>query len=107
MRAELTKRQEEIIKNHEVAGKQAIREIAEQWEVIAGWANMILPVGWLPLGVKLAAEGAYLPSMLALSGMSLIGIGSLWRRITQQSGFTRGNSPVAAAVPRRGVRARW
>jgi hypothetical protein len=39
----------------------------------ARFANMLLPVGWLPYGVLSAAEGNTWPSILGLLGMSLIG----------------------------------
>ncbi len=59
--------------------QQADRESMERWEQTARLANMVLPVGWLPLGVMSAAEGNVLPSILGLLGMTLIGTGSLWR----------------------------
>ena len=41
--------------------------------------NLVLPVGWLPLGVMSAAEGQILLSIPGLLGMTLIGTVSLWR----------------------------
>ena len=35
----------------------------EQIEQTARLVNMVLPVGWLPLGVMAAAEGNVLPSI--------------------------------------------
>ena len=48
----------------------AWREGLERMERTARFANMVLPVGWLPLGVATAAEGAFLPSILGLLGMT-------------------------------------
>ena len=55
--------------------EQTIQEVG-QW---ARLGNQVLPPGWLPMGVMAAAEGAILPPLLGIAGMSLIGAASLWR----------------------------
>jgi ABC-2 type transport system permease protein len=100
------RRQQELMKTHQVATQQAFRETAAHWEKMAALANLILPIGWLPLSVKAAAEGALLPSLLGILGMSLIGSGSLWRAyhttIRQYQGqFTsRKGQPAPVGAPR-------
>src|SRR5262249_53594642 len=81
--------------------------------VIAGieeavWlANAVLPVGWLPLGVRALAGGRAWPAALGLLGMSAIGAASLGRAyrtaVGQYQGRGTGRSGRAdrpADVPR-------
>ena len=77
-------------------------QIAESVRLI----NLVVPLGWLPVGVKGAAVGNPLPALLGILGMALIGSTSLWRayRTTvrlYQGGFTtrKPRSPRAAARP--------
>src|SRR5208337_3433389 len=63
----------------QLSAQQAARKSAESLERTARLWNMVLPVGWLPLGVMSAAEGRVVPSILGLLGMTLIGTSSLWR----------------------------
>jgi ABC-2 type transport system permease protein len=74
-RGEFERRQQDILQKRQLAEQQS----AKEWEQTARLANMVLPVGWLPLGVMYAAEGNVLPSFLGLLGMALIGTVSLWR----------------------------
>jgi ABC-2 type transport system permease protein len=76
--AEVTRRQQEILKKIELQ-KQESDRISARWEQTARLANEIIPFGWLPIGVASAAEGRVLPSILGLLGMTLIGTFSLWR----------------------------
>ena len=89
---------------HQLATQQADRESAEHWEQTARLANMVLPVGWLPLGVMSAAEGRVLPSLLGLLGMTLIGTASLWRAYRTTIGQYQGQSTnrKGRPAPRRG-----
>jgi len=103
---EIARRRLEIIQKHKVAEDQAGREGAERWEHTARLVNMVLPVGWLPLGVMAGAEGHVMPAILGLLGMTLIGTASLWRahRTTiglYQGQFTsrRGRPAPAVASP--------
>ena len=78
------------MERHQLAAQQADRESAERWEQTARLVNMVLPVGWLPLGVMSAAEGRVLPSILGLLGMTLIGTASLWRAYRTTIGLYQG-----------------
>jgi ABC-2 type transport system permease protein len=51
----------------------------EQLGQIAKTASMTVPLGWLPYGAMAAAEGRYLPPVLGIMGMTLIGAVSLRR----------------------------
>jgi ABC-2 type transport system permease protein len=51
----------------------------EQVERIATQASMIAPPGWLPYGARASAEGRFLPPILGIAGMTLIGVFSLRR----------------------------
>lgn len=73
------RRQQEIMRQHELESEQAGRESAASWEQTARLLNLVLPIGWLPWGVGAAAEGRVGPAMLGFLGMMLIGAASLWR----------------------------
>jgi hypothetical protein len=110
------RRQQEVIRANELAAKQAERESDEDWERNTRLLNLVLPIGWLPLGVMSAAEGNIVPAILGFLGMTSIGAASLWRayRTTvrlYQGGFTAGQGPpvpavAVAAAPARGRKAR-
>ncbi|MFI5457497.1 MAG: hypothetical protein ACHRXM_18800 [Isosphaerales bacterium] len=100
------RRQQEVMQKHKLASQQTDRESAERWGQTARLLNMVLPVGWLPLGVMAGAEGHVMPAILGLLGMTLIGTASLWRayRTTlglYQGQFTkrRGRPAPAVAAP--------
>ncbi len=112
---EAVRRQQDLLKKYQVAKQEADRVLAERSERTARLVNLILPVGWLPLGVFSAAEGRVLPSILGLLGMTMIGTVSLWRAYRTTLGMYQGQStnrkvrPVpavsAATSPRKpGVR---
>jgi hypothetical protein len=66
--------------------------------------NLIMPPGWLPLGIVHAAEGNALPAVLGTLGLTLIGLASLWRsyRTTMRlytGQFTAGKAAAAATPP--------
>jgi hypothetical protein len=71
------RRQQEIVKTFQLETQRPEREFLGRLERAVRIANTVLPVGWLPLGVVTAAEGRYLPSLLGLAGMTLIGVVSL------------------------------
>lgn len=73
------RRQQELLQNHQAATEQVSRANAQQWEQTARWINLLLPIGWLPLGVRAATEGSLVPALLGGLGMTLLGAGSLWR----------------------------
>jgi ABC-2 type transport system permease protein len=89
---ERLRRQNELIQQNKLAMQQADRASMEHWEQTARLANLVLPVGWLPLGVMYAAEGHVLPSILGLLGMTLIGTASLWRAYRTTIGLYQGQS---------------
>jgi hypothetical protein len=64
---------------YEAHAEEANRRALEQLEWTVKLINLILPPGWLPLGVQGAAEGDALPALLSTLGMGLIGSASLWR----------------------------
>ncbi len=87
---ELARRQQEIFDRQRRVGQQANRESLEQIERTARFVNMVLPPGWLPLGVMTAAEGSALPSLLGLLGMTVIGSVSLFRAYRTTIGMYQG-----------------
>ena len=91
-RLELARRQEELMEKHELARKEAFHASAERWGRMARLGNMVLPIGWLPLGVMAAAEGNLVPSILGLLGMTLIGTASLWQAYRTTIGQYQGQS---------------
>ncbi len=88
--SELARRQQEIFDRQRQVGQQANRESLEQIERTARFVNMVLPPGWLPLGVMTAAEGSALPSLLGLLGMTVIGSVSLFRAYRTTIGMYQG-----------------
>ena len=94
---------------HRLARQLADRQLAEQSERTARLVNMVIPVGWLPLGVMAAAQGNPVPAILGLLGMTLIGSASLWRayRTTvglYQGQFTKQNGRPMPAVAKPATR---
>ena len=79
---------------------------------MARLGNMVLPIGWLPLGVGAAADGNTTPALLGLAGLTLIGSLSLARAYRTtiaayqgQASNRRGLQPVAReATVTRGAR---
>jgi len=105
---ELARRQQETIQQHKLNTQQAERETWERMAQTARLVNMVLPVGWLPLGVMSAAEGRILPSIAGLLGMTLIGTVSLYRAYRATMGLyqaeptnQRGRPAPAVARPAR------
>ena len=103
------RRQKEVMHGHELSTQRADRESVERWEQAGRLANLVLPLGWLPLGVMSAAEGRVMPSLLGLSGMTLIGTASLWRayrttigQYQGQATNSKGRRVPAVASPSRG-----
>ncbi len=111
--AEYLRRIQEVNEAHRRAAQEANRETGQRWAQTARLVNLVLPVGWLPLGVMAMAEGRMLPAILGLLGMTLIGAGSLFRAYRTTIGMYQGQTsngkrrrarPVAAPVPARGPR---
>lgn len=107
---ELVRRQKEVMDAQKRAAQEADRASAQQWAEMVRLTNMVLPVGWLPLGVMAGAEGRVLPAVLGLLGMAGIGSVSLWRAYRTTVGLYSGqptnvkrrrvpDEAVAVAVP--------
>jgi hypothetical protein len=80
------------------------RQMLQQVEQTAWLVNVVLPLGWLPLGAMAAAEGNVLPALLGTLGLTLIGAASLWRsyRTTVRlytGQFSSGKRRRVAVVP--------
>jgi hypothetical protein len=108
--AEMSRRQQEIMRSHKLFDQKATQQTIRTAERVAGLVNTVLPVGWLPLGVMTAAQGQVIPALLCLLGMSAIGGASLWRsyrttiglyqgRFTSGRGKARAPAPAPAPVP--------
>ena len=90
----------------------------DQVEAIARPVNVVLPPGWVPLGVTELAGGGVLPALLATAGFGLIGGLCLYRayRTTvrfqtgQLGGSTvsaKGAAPTATTRPKRLPMVEW
>jgi hypothetical protein len=97
--AEYLRRQEALREQNKLAYQQAFRESGEQFAQGARLVNAVLPVGWLPLGVMAAAEGRFLPVVLGLAGMTLIGTASLWRAYRTTVGLYQGQATNQSRRP--------
>jgi ABC-2 type transport system permease protein len=89
---ESARRQEQVADKYLTEAKQADSEDDEKLARVVRIANMVVPFGWLPLGVMSSAEGQMMPSLLGLAGMTLIGAGSLWRAYRTTLGQFLGQS---------------
>lgn len=102
--SEHLRRQQELLERNQQETDQARRESAQRWQQTTRIANLVLPLGWLPLGVMSAAEGNLLPTLLGGLGMAGIGAASLWRayqttvRIYRGQYTARKVRPVAVVV---------
>jgi hypothetical protein len=84
------RRQKEIQQQYELESKKDLRENLEHVERAVRLANLVVPLGWLPLGVVSLAEGNALPAILGILGMGLIGTASLWRAYRTTIGIYQG-----------------
>lgn len=107
--AERSRRMNKVVQEHNESVREAVRQadaaamraVMEQAERIAGVANIVLPVGWLPLGVRAAAEGNLLPAILGFAGLTAIGTFSLRRAYRTTVGYYQGRPTLThAATPR-------
>ncbi len=96
---ELDRRQQEALKNFQLANEQADRESVKNLERTARLVNTVLPVGWLPLGVMEAATGHVMPALLGLLGMTAIGTASLWRAYRTTIGMYQGQMSARKGRP--------
>jgi ABC-2 type transport system permease protein len=86
------RRQKEVMDEQKRAAQEADRASTRQWAEMVRLANVVLPVGWLPLGVMAGAERRVLPAILGLLGMTAIGSASLWRAYRTTLGLYSGQS---------------
>jgi hypothetical protein len=108
---EYERRQRELVEKSHAQTNQANQRELERAAGTARFLSLILPPGWLPLGVMDLAEGSALPALLGTLGLAAIGALSLWRSYqttvrlytgayTSGKKETRPERPVtAAAVP--------
>lgn len=76
---ELRKKVDEKFRVQEEQEKHQELRALESAVSIGRLVNMILPVGWLPLGAADLTGGDVLPALLGTLGLTLIGSASLWR----------------------------
>ena len=55
---EHVRRQKEVMDEQKRAAQEGDRATAQQWSEMVRLANVVLPVGWLPLGVMAGGGGA-------------------------------------------------
>src|SRR5262249_32635805 len=96
---EYLRRQKELEENNKRAMVQDVRNLQEFWERNIRLANVVLPIGWLPLGVMSSAEGRFWLAALGLLGMSAIGATSLRRASLKTVGQFQGQLPTRARRP--------
>jgi len=98
-REEYDRRQAEITRKELAAARgpdlQKLNQVAETGRLI----NALIPPGWLPLGAMTLAEGKFLPALLGILGLTLIGLASLRRSYRTTVGlytgrFTAGKLPT-------------
>jgi ABC-2 type transport system permease protein len=87
---ELLRRQQKIIEQHQLESKRLSRQTADYWQKRIRLFNLLLPIGWLALGIMAAAEGNLTPALLGTLAMTLIGAGSLWRAYRTTLGLYQG-----------------
>jgi hypothetical protein len=103
-RAEYERRQQEILHEQKARNDELKRRTWEQVQSTAQLLNLVVPLGWLPLGAMSSAEGQLVPALLCILGMSLIGATSLWRAYTTTvrlytGQFSSGKRRAAPATP--------
>ena len=75
---EFVRRRRELTEKRDAERARNFRNELERWERAIVVVNTVLPIGWLPVSVRAAANGAILPSLLGFLGMTFIGTASLW-----------------------------
>ncbi len=76
---EFQKRHVELIQKFNAHDGEQARQAFQQAQHIGWLLNLILPPGWLPLGVMEAAGGNLLPALLGTLGLTALGAASLLR----------------------------
>lgn len=101
--SEHLRRQNELMEKQKRTAREEDNVSQQQWVESIRLANVVLPIGWLPLGVMAGAEGRVLPSILGIIGMAGIGTFSLWRAYRTTLGLYSGQAtdvkePSAEAI---------
>ena len=105
---EYARRTQEMVDEQKAANTRFV----ETAELTARLASIVLPIGWLPIGVMYSALGNPLPAILGFLGMTSIGATCLWRAYRTTLGLYQGRftsvkvaaAPAVAAVDLRGGR---
>jgi len=103
--AEYARRQQAVTQRHELETAESGRKSADRWERTARLMNLLLPIGWLPLGVMSAAQGNLVPAVLGFLGMTTLGAASLWRAYRTTIRLYQGQFTAPQGRPARQVRA--
>jgi ABC-2 type transport system permease protein len=101
---EYNQRQHKVLTDRKVEAAESKERTLDQVEDYGTWLNVLIPIGWLPLGVMAASEGNVLPALFGIAGYTLIGGASLWRayRTTLRlytGQYTTGSKKTAAPTP--------
>jgi hypothetical protein len=101
---EYIRRNAELERQHQKKTEEAEEQFLQQLDQTAWIINLVLPVGWLPLGARAAADGNLWPALLGTLGLALLGVASLWRSyrttVRMYTGhFTAGTRPAAGTPP--------
>ena len=103
--SEYQRQQLEIQRRYQTRAEELEQQKLQRFTGTARLINMIVPLGWLPLGAMDAAEGHLVSALLGTLGMTAIGAASLWRsyRTTLRlytGYYTSGKrEPVAVVAP--------
>lgn len=103
---EYVRRSTELVEEMNAKTSASNNRTAEQATLIAWYASLVLPIGWLPMGVMYAAEGNVMPALLALVGMTSIGATCLWRAYRTTVGLYQGRFTSTKVVATPAVAAR-
>ena len=80
---------------YEAASQKAKHDGLQKLERTARLVNLLVPLGWLPLGVSALAEGNALPAILGCLAMTLIGSAcSRWPPVT----LSRQRTPLGERI---------
>jgi len=100
---EYQKKDQELQKEHDAQNEESNRRQLAELERITRVVNLVLPIGWFPLGAATLPDGV-LPALLGTLGLGLIGAFSLRRayRTTVRlytGQFTSGSAASASTAP--------
>jgi ABC-2 type transport system permease protein len=76
---EFDQRAQEINSEAEARRQEQSTRIEARFQRIAYQANLVVPLGWLPMGATGLVAGDFLPALLGGFGLAAIGSASLWR----------------------------